>query len=287
MNGRNVHTALALILLVLSTAVAQEPAAEPKGRAASEEALAYFRQQAGEYVITAGSDGDKRLTLRPEPILHWGNPARNGEDGAMFVWVHEGRPEVAGTVFTFQIRGQERMKHELISLSDEPLRAEFKGQLAWAPEKPGPGFQPIESAPEPAGTPRQRLTQMRQLVREYSANLTDREGTTHELRLMTQPLYRYQPERPDVIDGALFAFVTGTDPEVLLMIEARRRDNDRMEWVCGFLPCHYVTLRARRGDQQVWEAPPQLGLMNARLGDVEFQKEIHLSFYPNRSGGRE
>ena len=45
-----------------------------------------------------------------------------------------------------------------------------------------------------------------------------------ELRLLPQPLYRYESTDPDVLDGAVFAFVTsaGTDPEALLVLEARK-----------------------------------------------------------------
>jgi hypothetical protein len=42
----------------------------------------------------------------------------------------------------------------------------------------------------------------------------------NELRHLTQPLYRYAKEDGDILDGALFAFVEGNDPEVLLLLEA-------------------------------------------------------------------
>ena len=50
----------------------------------------------------------------------------------------------------------------------------------------------------------------------WKADSTDRE----ELRLLPKPLYRYEPKAGPVIDGAVFAFVMGTDPESLLLIEA-------------------------------------------------------------------
>ena len=39
---------------------------------------------------------------------------------------------------------------------------------------------------------------------------------------MTQPVLRYQPEQGDAADGAIFVFAVATDPEALLMLEARR-----------------------------------------------------------------
>ena len=44
---------------------------------------------------------------------------------------------------------------------------------------------------------------------------------TRPLRLLTQPIYKYETADSG---GALFAFVEGTDPEVFLMIEARTVD---------------------------------------------------------------
>ena len=44
----------------------------------------------------------------------------------------------------------------------------------------------------------------------------------YELRLLSQPLYRYENAKADILDGALYAFVEGTDPELILSLEAAR-----------------------------------------------------------------
>ena len=57
--------------------------------------------------------------------------------------------------------------------------------------------------------------------------------------LLPQPLYRYESTDPDLLDGALFTYVTsaGTDPEALLLIEARKPSpNDSPIW-------HYAIAR--------------------------------------------
>ena len=66
---------------------------------------------------------------------------------------------------------------------------------------------------------------MRALTNEFTARSEDKKGQRWELRLLPQPLYRYQSTDPEVLDGAVFSFVTsaGTDPEILLIIEARRK----------------------------------------------------------------
>ena len=72
--------------------------------------------------------------------------------------------------------------------------------------------------------PTRRLVQTRSLAREFSGHTIDVNKERWELRLLSQPLFRYEKPEGDVIDGALFAFVTsaGTDPEVVLALEARK-----------------------------------------------------------------
>ena len=50
------------------------------------------------------------------------------------------------------------------------------------------------------------------------------------MRLLAQPIYRYENTKGDLIDGGLFVFVLGTDPEAFLLIEARRPQSGAPEW---------------------------------------------------------
>jgi hypothetical protein len=50
---------------------------------------------------------------------------------------------------------------------------------------------------------------------------------------MPQPIYRY-PEASGVLDGGVFAFVLGTDPELLAVIEARDSADAAAGWFVGF-----------------------------------------------------
>jgi hypothetical protein len=53
---------------------------------------------------------------------------------------------------------------------------------------------------------------MRAISKELSVEKTDRDdGSQQRMRLLTQPIFRYQSEPAHVADGAIFAFVEGTD----------------------------------------------------------------------------
>ena len=96
---------------------------------------------------------------------------------------------------------------------------------------------PLPSAPQPGASPGRRLIQMRSLARDFTAHSIDYQEERWDLRLLPQPLYRYEKPEGEVVDGALFAFVTsaGTDPEVVLALEARRA-GDALAW-------HYRAIR--------------------------------------------
>src|SRR5258708_13693666 len=69
----------------------------------SAKAIDDFKTDAAEYVIRLASRPKDKLALYDEPLLHWGNPARTGEDGAVFVWMLDGPPEVLGHAFTYRL----------------------------------------------------------------------------------------------------------------------------------------------------------------------------------------
>jgi hypothetical protein len=73
------------------------------------------------------------------------------------------------------------------------------------------------------------------------------------------PLYRYPAAKAGVIDGALFALVSeaGTDPEVLLLVEAREEKGKvRWEYALGkFSDCEiHVSLKGK--EKEVFSSVP-------------------------------
>jgi hypothetical protein len=220
--------------------------------------------------------------LHDESLFHWGNPARNGEDGAVFVWTLDGHPEVIASVFTYRFKDTIRRKHEYHSLAAGPLTAEYQGQRVWAPTTAGVAFQPVPDAPEPATNPRLRLTQMKALARDFSARMVDAEGLKSDLRLMAQPLIRYEPKSTEVIDGALFSFSLGTDPEVLLLLEARtgqgRAAKDAV-WQYAFARFHYVSLTASYKNQEVWHVEPLPDITGLEIGSPKYQDSVYATYH--------
>lgn len=178
--------------------------------------LAYMQDSVASYRIHR--PGSPPFRLIAEPIFRLDVASTGVKDSAIFLWTDPktGRPEATIQMFRAPTG---HWLHDWTSLSTSPIVAETGNDLRWQP-KPGLEFRPVPDAPAPAATPAARLRQLRVLAEGFSA--TDNflgEGWSH-LRLLPKPLLRYGHAGSGVEDGALFAFVLGTDPEVVLMIES-------------------------------------------------------------------
>ena len=71
---------------------------------------------------------------------------------------------------------------------------------------------------------------------------------------MTRPIFRYESTDPQVLDGAIFAFVRGTDPELLLLIEARRTDGKAV-WQFAPARMNSIQFRLLHKSREVWSVP--------------------------------
>jgi len=240
-----------------------------------------FKAEAAEYVVRLAGRPAERLALENEAALRWDNPARTAEDGALFIWTLGGRPEMVGSIFTYQLGDKLNRKHEYHSLATGPLSAEFRGKDVWAPSKAGVAFQAVAGAPLPAASARQRLTQMKTLARDFSASMSDPEGQQFQLRLLSQPLMRYEPADKQVQDGALFAFSLGTDPEVILLLESRLR-MDAYEWQFACARFHYIELKAAYQGKTVWQVPALANIANLDLGAAEYRDSVYSTYHVER-----
>jgi hypothetical protein len=262
------------VLVVGQDAPAQPPAGPSK-------VIEAFKAEAAQYVVRLQSRPKEELVLEKEPVLRWDNPARTGEDGALFVWTLDGRPEMIGTIFTYRLNDNIRRKHEYHSLATGPLAAEFRGQRVWTPRTAGVTFQPLTSAPRPAATARQRLSQMKTLAREFSVSMTDTDGQQFQLRLLPQPLLRYEPHDKHVVDGALFSFSLGTDPEAILLLEARA-ERDSVAWHYAFARFHYIGLKALHNSREVWRVDPLPDITNLDLGTSKYQESVYATYHVDK-----
>jgi hypothetical protein len=247
-----VSVSLATLLIVAAwCSVSSRGAAdEPAAPVASGSREAITRAAEG-YQLFLGADRTA-LKMQQEPVLRWPNHTRNTPDGATFVWTLNGRPEAIGCVWD---RGV--LSHAFHSLSRSKLVAQYNGQTIWRPEKAGIELATFATAPQPADSAVRRLAQMRDLARRFTSRLAGDRGR-EDLRLLPRPIYRYKTERAELIDGALFAFVQGTDPEVVLVLEAVPR-GAKSEWQYALTRRSAMPLEADLDGKPIWAVPSSGG----------------------------
>ena len=161
------------------------------------------------------------------PVFLWSQPVRHGQIGAVYLWLeHDGRPAALGTIFAWRLPPQPwEVMHEFHSLALQPLQLDFRGRTVWAPTEPGLQWQPFADETEVATSQQRQSAQIRQLARQFRAHTVTLEKDKWELRLISRPLHEYATgEGESVKCGAVFAMSQGTDPELILVIEARGRE---------------------------------------------------------------
>jgi hypothetical protein len=253
-----VSTTLVILVLI---AMCQRPDEGTPGaeaaKAKSQRLLELHTSDAASYSMYRDDKRSQKLELRREPVYRWTNPTRvGGQVGDVFVWTYCGRPEAVGSIFSHPSGdGRRVMCHELHSLSLAVLVVDRTAAEQWVPQAAGVDLKPLEGAPSPALSAMQRLTQMRGLAREFTGKSLSDQGQTWELRLLPQPLYRYESTDPDLVDGALFTLVSsaGTDPEIILVLEARKSPAGH-QWVFGAARFSDMNLWLNRRGQEVWSS---------------------------------
>lgn len=250
-----------IVVLVAGSLVAQATRPQERDKATADARLQFMKTAVAGYKVSLVDSAGTVLKLTTEPAFRLGNqPADNLVDGAVFFWTGAGgKPEAAIQVYQKKDRSYPEgvWVHDFTSLAASPVRAERDGASIWKPSGPGVEYKPIPDAPKPAQTAAQRTRQLNQLAQGFRASDAFKQKGWSELRLLPKPIVRYGSEKSDVLDGALFAFVMGTDTEVFLLLEARSVSG-RYVWQYALAPMTVFALKCSYDGRTVWELPDRL-----------------------------
>lgn len=236
----------------LDTAEKAEPSSDAVETPTKEESreanrMARMREFADSIKVYGDLEKTSLATLVEKPIFKWGNPQREAMGGVAYVWTYEGKPIATIGLWTYDDTPATD-SYEVQSLSENPFATSY---AAWTTNEPGAMFRPIRDASAPADSERRRLIQMRQLARKYFSATVYGEQKWEPLRLLPTPVYRYKETPPEIIDGAMFSFAQGTDPEVFLLLEAREL-RGKKTWHYAYGNQTSGSVRADFNGKQVW-----------------------------------
>jgi hypothetical protein len=194
------------------------------------------------------------ITIRSfnKPLLRWTNPQTNIQDGILACWVDESGVPLAAAQICLTPNSTTQWAIEFQSLSTDTLTLSNE-EIVWSPSKPGIQWTPYDDVGVPSLRPNRRLVQMRTLARKFRGD-DNFENEESVLRLQTNPLIRYANPEGGIVDGALFALVHGTDPELLIMIEAKQ-ESEKLTFRYALAPMTSFELRAYLDRKEVWHKP--------------------------------
>ena len=214
--------------------------------------MQFMKTALSRYTVQVGKS--KEPAKVGDPCLRWTNPISMIADGIVGVYAHDGGRPAALAQFFLHPSKQWINEFTIIAESDVAIRR--SGRLFWKPTEYVCKFTSLNRSPRPADKPVLRLAQMRAIAADFSATDYFRSGKTkQELRLLRQPVYRYS-EKGKILDGALFVFVIGTDPECCLLLEAYQDGKDS-RYRYAVAPMSIFQLEVRYKDRLIWEIEPR------------------------------
>lgn len=245
-----------LVWFTVELAVAAA-ADEDRNRAEAAEADRLCAAELQHWRLT--SDGAV-LDTPKESVLRWTNPFAGRVYGNTYVWLRRGRPVAAACLFRY-FNPYRSFNGELVALKGSKLVAKRDDTVVWQPKDEWK-WHAISGAAAPAATAPQRLVQIRTLAREFTVEILDTrnlsKGEDQRPRLLPKPLYRYDAEQAKTLDGALFAFVLGTDPELLFLLECDTA-KAHPEWQFGAGRMNRYQIHLKRRGETVWQVTENKG----------------------------
>ena len=253
-------TATALVALALAATPGRSQDASPSKAERSKAAMGEMARA----ITLVEANSRKNAGLIGEPIYRFDDPARRFSDGTIWAFGTSGRPTALLCLsLEKNDRGGLQWIHELVSLSTGPVAASSRhssGPWVWNPKDAGIEFRAVSGAAPPGDDEARRLRQMREIARRFKAYesldpVRNDPSDRFELRLLPQPIHRYRDPESGLVDGAIFLLSYGLNPEIALLIEARREGTEDPSWSYAIARISAARLRVSVDDREVADLP--------------------------------
>jgi hypothetical protein len=192
------------------------------------------------------------VALLDRPLLAFGDSARSNENGTLWAFGKTGRPAAFLELYQPQDRGN--WVHAVTLTGQQRAVMTTPVRTRWAPEKTQiePALLPNAAAPHAReGT---RTRQLKELARRFTAHeFWDPDNSRFQLRLLVQPVHRYSDAKAGLHDGAAFILAHGTNPEVILLIEAQGEKLEAARWNYSLARLGSAELHVELDGKEVWK----------------------------------
>ena len=249
-------------LLVGSSAPA-DPPKEPPGEKPDKPDADEEHRRAAEKVVDAidlevlVAEKWTKVKRIDKPLLYYGDPTRETDRGSVWGWGEKGRPVALIELFQ-NTNDRKRWAYAICNTSGGKLRAKYAGANWWRENESASELKTIPGAPAPAAEAPQRQRQLKQLAGKFTGHqFWDPNNSRFELRRLERPLHTYRDEENGVLEGAVYTLANGTNPEIMLFIEARVNPKDKTKPVWRFTVGRsaHAELHLEFDGKEVFEAP--------------------------------
>ena len=201
------------------------------------------------------SDKEQLAELFPNPVFRYSDEQRFIPDATLWVWTRDARPVAFQKVEGNNHGGGQAWTICFASLSEGLISVDWPMNRKYVARTPGVAFSPIPGAEAPTDNPRVRTAQLKSLKERFTGRLSVNEDGTGgaETRTMPKPIFEYADPETKLPRGAIFGMTsTGTNPDLLLLIEARPDSDGKLRWEYAHARMTSNSVRVRLDDTEVW-----------------------------------
>lgn len=242
--------------VAMSSACAQEGSVQPAARTEVQ------ADQQPEYIRlleAASVNDDQPVASFNRPFFRYADSARIIADGAIWAWGREGRP-LAMAKCWINRNGTRTCAFSLTS--DERVVVRGPQSKIWQPQFTEVKAIKLAGAPPPDAKAAARLRQIKEQARRFTAHeFWNPDNARYELRLLPQPVHRYQDEKNHIEDGALFLLAYDNNPQILLFLEILTSEQGKERWQYLLARVSSADLRVCLDGKEVWAEARSPGII--------------------------
>jgi hypothetical protein len=114
----------------------------------------------------------------------------------------------------------------------------------------------VPGAPAPATDAAARRLQLKLLAGKFTGHeFWDPNNSRYELRRLDRPLHTYRDEANDLLEGGMYVLANGTNPEIMLFVEARVPAGGKPVWQFTVGRMSHSELHVEYDGKEVFSGP--------------------------------
>jgi hypothetical protein len=197
-------------------------------------------------------------------LLYHGDATRGHNRGSVWAWGDKGRPVALLELWQ---NGSNRTKWVcgLCNTSGGALRARREDKPWWKENESTVELKDVPGAAAPVEDAPLRQRQLKQLAQKFTGyEFWDPNNSRYELRRLERAVHTYRDPDAGILDGGMYVLANGTNPEVMLFIEARTKQGAKSPlWQFTVGRMTHAEYHLEYDDKEVLSAPPGKPLSGA------------------------